>query len=691
MQPFELSEQINGSLTCRIFPRPKFPNGLYLTYESCPERYDNETAKLIRYCCFNILYHSVQNSNYKKTQDWLRYNSSSLLVLPAVLFNILSLAVLRRFHKLRGATQTSTTFYMKCLCIFDMLTIISKFLYEVIVVRNGLRKHPLLINSFMCKFLSFAESCCAISSIYLLIAMSIDKLICVLIPLKVGQILTKGKAKAVFALILLFSSTLSSYNLFDKRVFQFESGLSIQTSEVAQQKQMTNTHTNLQQTMPTSLNMNFSQQNASNSNKNSSQTQTQSNLNAVRISYDCDSNWPHLLNDWILLNNIIRVFLPILVLCICNSWIGIALARAKRNTEAIFRGQESSVHNNSNAGMTSSASKQNIALQQELNRNIYSSESLFNKEENNIANSKKQSEQYYLSDDNDEYESHYRLSEFRKNSSLRSNKNQQLQRKSGLLGHHTQSHASAMTNASNYNAPHCNTKLLTHIRGRNSTQHISIMLIAVSVGFIILNLPFAIRTLFHRQFSERFKILDYLYHDENLFIRTLTKNEIKIAIKYEFFSSLTHLLIDLNYIANFFLYFFSGSRFRAQLCSMMKCKKSNSYNNKTLMTNHMSRADANNNNLPATITAASNMKHASKNDKKQRSLLKNPYDAITYIRQHLSLKSVRSSSSRLNRSCKNETSSQKNSRRRSTASTNMNLIPSTTVDFDSAKNKSSQL
>jgi hypothetical protein len=171
-QPFAL-KQINGSLTCFIFPREKFPQGLNLTYDSCPETYDNQTAKLIRYCCLNIMFESIQNSFYKQSQDWLRYNSSSVLVGPAVLFNILSLVVLNKFQ---GGSKTSTTFYMKCLCVLDALTIISKFLNELIVVRNGLRKHPLVVTSFLCKFLSFSECLCAVTSIYLLIAMSIDKL-----------------------------------------------------------------------------------------------------------------------------------------------------------------------------------------------------------------------------------------------------------------------------------------------------------------------------------------------------------------------------------------------------------------------------------------------------------------------------------------------------------------------------------
>lgn len=114
---------------------------------------------------------------------------------------------------------------MKCLCILDTLTIVSKFVYEVVVVRNGLREHPLVISSFLCKFLGFSECLCAVSAIYILIAMSIDKLICVLAPLKVGQILTTKKAQIIFSCILLSAGIMASYNLFDRRVFKLVSDI----------------------------------------------------------------------------------------------------------------------------------------------------------------------------------------------------------------------------------------------------------------------------------------------------------------------------------------------------------------------------------------------------------------------------------------------------------------------------------
>ena len=133
--------------TCYILPRAKIPNGLILNYETCPENFDNTTLKLVKYCCFFIIYGITQKSNYIKVQNFLRDYSSSLLVIPSVLFNILALIVLNRFNRLKNYSQTSTTFYMKSICFLDTLTIVSKFLHEIIVVRNAVRTNPIFINS----------------------------------------------------------------------------------------------------------------------------------------------------------------------------------------------------------------------------------------------------------------------------------------------------------------------------------------------------------------------------------------------------------------------------------------------------------------------------------------------------------------------------------------------------------------
>ena len=96
------------------------------------------------------------------------------------------------------------------------------------------------------------------------------------------------------------------------------------------------------------------------------------------------------------------------------------------------------------------------------------------------------------------------------------------------------------------------------------------MLFMVSFGFIFLNLPFAIKTIYERNFKEKQKFLDFLYNDDEN--HNFTKLDIEKAVNYDFFVYLTHFLLDLNYIANFFFYFLSGSRFRNRLYGLICCK-----------------------------------------------------------------------------------------------------------------------
>lgn len=150
----------------------------------------------------------------------------------------------------------------------------------------------------LCKSLSFAESLCAISSIYLLIAMTVDKLICVLLPLKVSQLLTPNKARIVFACLFTFSTTISSYNLVVKEAYP-----------------------HAKKPLVGHLVDNGSQE--------------ETNM----YPYDCKtkSEYSDYEISWTLFDNVIRVFIPFIMLCICNSWIAVALAKASRRTEELFR------------------------------------------------------------------------------------------------------------------------------------------------------------------------------------------------------------------------------------------------------------------------------------------------------------------------------------------------------------------
>jgi hypothetical protein len=269
--------------------------------------------------------------------------------------------------------------------------------------------------------------------------------------------------------------------LFDKRAFKFES--EIESTDATPSSSTTTV------LIPTNIEKNsIIAEKESNYDDKIRPSSTTVKTISVRISYDCDSEWPNIKNDWILLNNVIRVFMPILLLCLCNSWIVIGLARAKKRTNAIFRHNSIQNQNNQN---NSKARK--MAAYNECEENI-------NKDDITSIKTKHSSS-------------------------------------NGSIYSTNQNTSKKIPHPSNNNKN-------VHIRGgkNNTTQHISLMLFAVSFGFVIFNLPFAIRTLLHRQFSENFKILDYLYQEENLFTTHTSKNEIKSAIKYEFFSSLTHLL-----------------------------------------------------------------------------------------------------------------------------------------------------
>ena len=522
MKPF-IMNSLNNS--CYIFPRPKFPHGLYLTYDSCPDSFSNSTSKLITACCFLIITSTIsQGSNYKKAQDLLRDYTASFLVIPAFLFNVLSLIVLNKFCKSKSsASQTSTTFYMRSICIFDALTILFKFIHEIVVVRNSTRANQIVITSFMCKFIAFSEAVCAISSIYLLIAMSVDKLICVLRPLKVGQLLTKTKAKVVVSVIILSASMFSSYELFDQKAVKL---ISINEGSHAETS-------------------NLDQNEAEISENNIESSNSYNNISYYK--YDCDSRSPQRLNDWVLINNIVKVFLPIIVLCFFNSWIAIALARARRNTEALFR-EGSFREDKSNKRFNKTGFK---------HYNNNNQQRYFLTKNFSTPNLKPKTIHFKDSTDNFIAEENYMLT----NSTF-----------NGKISKSINSDKMNSLNNDNNIAARGNGRNIRHIRGKNSTQHISIMLLAISLGFVVLNLPFAIKTLFYRYLVKHFKFIDYLYHDD-FFLTGYSKQDVESSIRFEFFSYLTYTLVDLNYIANFFLYFFSGSRFRSQLFSIVACKK----------------------------------------------------------------------------------------------------------------------
>ena len=274
---FTFNETLN---TCFIKPNEFYPNGSYYDYEKCPESYSNLTKSFVFKCCLQIIINRLEDSYSTKIQGWLTYHSSMLLIGPAVIFNLISLLVLSRFSKL-NASATSISFYMQCLCVFDSLTMLSKFLNEFIVVKNSIRLQPFKINAIVCKLSYFSESIFGITSIYILILMSIDKLICVAFPLRSSSLLRPKKAKLMCLLVMILSMIYSTYHLFTQTVLV---------------------------TMKRT-----------------------SNINTTDTTvYECIFADSNLESKMKIADNFIRVFVPIILLCICNILIVIIIAKSRK-------------------------------------------------------------------------------------------------------------------------------------------------------------------------------------------------------------------------------------------------------------------------------------------------------------------------------------------------------------------------
>ncbi len=163
----------------------------------------------------------------------------------------------------------------------------------------------------------------------MLIAMSIDKLICVLIPLKVNQLLTTRNARIASTCILTAAAVFSSYELFAQHSIELK---------VSQEKG------------PVSQNM----------------TEKEYFL----IGYDCDTKWPEWSKDWVLIKNVIKVFVPIVILCVCNTWIVIALTKSKKKTNALFLKTETSSNLSKSANQRVNGARSNHIQLRNMNKNL---------------------------------------------------------------------------------------------------------------------------------------------------------------------------------------------------------------------------------------------------------------------------------------------------------------------------------
>ena len=491
----------NGS-TCYIKPRlPYFPNGSYLDFDSCPEHYNKSTKPLIEHCCLTIIYYALENTSYRQIQDWLTYNSSALLVLPAIFFNLLSFLVLSRFSKL-NPSATSINFYMQCLCIFDTLTVLTKYIHEFVVVRNSIRDMPFVFDSNVCRATHFSESVFGITSIYILILMSFDKLICVALPLKSGSLLRPKRAKFMGALIFILATFYSSYHIFNQEVYN---GLA------------------------DSIN-----QNSSENNQNSSQP--------IRVVYDCIEKDRKLADKMKIVDNVVRVFLPILLLCLCNLSIAIVLAKARKNAMTYLS-------ESTNDSACPNKFNNKIVYKKSINKNddTTQAEEILLRVPKTSGKLNKTDSQNTLSvnDDTASINSSEKSNRYMKDTIFQNNKSKHERPQYSLD-----------------NSVH-NTK------AKKNSNYISLMLFAVSLGFVLFNLPFAIKTIYETKFKEKLKAIDYLYGEKKT---DFTKTDIVLAVRYDFFVYITHFLLDLNYIANFFFYFLSGSRFRTRLYALFRCQ-----------------------------------------------------------------------------------------------------------------------
>jgi len=235
------------------------------------------------------------NYTFMKIQQFLQYNSTVLLLIPSIAFNLLSFLVLLSFSKDYRKTRIndngsskSMNFYLKCLCIFDTLTILSKSLHEFIVINNDKREVKIQLNSFFCKIMYFFSSVFKITSIYLLILMSVDRLIATVSPFKVLSSMRPKRSKILFTILFLFSIIYSlCYILVE-----------------------------------------FQEQNNANSTNI-----TENNSK----SYECKPNMKMSIT-----NDIVYIFIPILLLFTCNLFIHISLSKQRKTMLKISKTSNSS-------------------------------------------------------------------------------------------------------------------------------------------------------------------------------------------------------------------------------------------------------------------------------------------------------------------------------------------------------------
>jgi hypothetical protein len=297
--------------------------------------------------------------------------------------------------------------------------------------------------------------------------MSFDKLICVVFPLKSGSLLVPKKAKIKCSFLIFFSAIYSSHNIFNQTVY-------IQNS-------------------------------------------------TTTYSYSCYEKNESIKNHFELIDNIIRVFIPIILLCFCNATIICFYVRAGKKTVIVARSSSAdSLSVSSNIlRKPSQVSKFHVNSPQEENLLTIPHIARIIKDRNSQGS---------ISED---FSSTLNKSFV----SLKSTCLTDINKKKNFK---IRAHNSKIDKSSNY---------------------MTAILLTVSFGFIALNLPYAIYAIHYS------KILPSLHSEK------LNKKNLWLLARYEFFGYTTHFLLDLNYLANFFFYFLSGSKFRKRLYSIFSFKK----------------------------------------------------------------------------------------------------------------------
>jgi len=85
-------------------------------------------------------------------------------------------------------------------------------------------------------------------------------------------------------------------------------------------------------------------------------------INHKFIRYDCDSLWPEHYENWILFNHGIKVFLPIIIICFCNSWIVFELTKKAHGRKNFSTRERDSLKNY----YSSSINNSNLSLSNEI-------------------------------------------------------------------------------------------------------------------------------------------------------------------------------------------------------------------------------------------------------------------------------------------------------------------------------------